>query len=103
MATNDKHAKAALRGLDTTKAKGMFLSFILFAATAGAQTIPADAKATCTVTPTGFAGWFQSGTVSLNGVVNPANSVTFAEIQKRKGEQRNKTRREIHHFRKVLP
>jgi hypothetical protein len=61
MATNDKRAKAALRGLDTTKAKGMILSFILFAATAGAQAIPADAKATCTVTPTAFAGWFQPG------------------------------------------
>ena len=42
-----------------------------------AQTIPADAKATCTVTAAVFKTWFESGTPSLNGVVNPANSVTF--------------------------
>jgi hypothetical protein len=42
-----------------------------------AQTIPGDAKATCTVTAAVFKTWFESGTPSLNGVVNPANSVTF--------------------------
>ena len=42
-----------------------------------AQTLPADAKPICTVTPTQFAGWFQTGKVALDGVVNPANSVTF--------------------------
>jgi hypothetical protein len=42
-----------------------------------AQTLPADAKQTCTVTPAQFNGWFASGSVSLNGIVNPANSVTF--------------------------
>jgi hypothetical protein len=44
---------------------------------ADAQSIPSDANATCIVTPTMFKGWFQSGAVTLNGVVNPANSVTF--------------------------
>jgi len=44
----------------------------------GAQALPSDAKATCTVSPTVFATWFQSGAVALNGVVNPANSVTFS-------------------------
>lgn len=42
--------------------------------------VPSDAKATCTVTTNGapaFASWFESGTVTLNGVVKPANSVTF--------------------------
>jgi len=42
-----------------------------------AQSIPTDPQATCVVTPTTFASWFQSGTPALNGVVNPANSVTF--------------------------
>ena len=42
-----------------------------------AQSIPTDPKPTCVVTPTMFASWFQTGTPALNGVVNPANSVTF--------------------------
>ncbi len=42
-----------------------------------AQSLPADAKATCTVTPAVFATWFTSGSVTVNGVVEPANSVTF--------------------------
>jgi hypothetical protein len=42
-----------------------------------AQSIPTDPKATCVVTPAMFASWFQTGTPALNGVVNPANSVTF--------------------------
>jgi len=45
---------------------------------ANAQKLPTDAQATCTVTPAVFKGWFQSGTPAANGVVNPANSVTFA-------------------------
>lgn len=39
--------------------------------------LPTDAKPTCTVASTEFASWFQSGSVSLNGVVNPADSVAF--------------------------
>jgi hypothetical protein len=42
-----------------------------------AQTIPNDPQATCTVTAPVFASWFESGSPSLNGVVKPANSVTF--------------------------
>jgi hypothetical protein len=41
------------------------------------QSLPSDAQSTCVVTAPVFASWFQSGTVTLNGVVNPANSVTF--------------------------
>src|SRR5205807_1566947 len=41
------------------------------------QALPADAKATCTVSAATIAGWFQGNAVTLNGVVNPANSVTF--------------------------
>jgi hypothetical protein len=43
----------------------------------GAQSLPTDVNTTCVVTPTQFAGWFVNGTVTLNGVVNPTNSVTF--------------------------
>ena len=45
--------------------------------------LPTDASSTCVVTPTVFATWFQpvapatTGVVAVNGVVNPANSVTF--------------------------
>ena len=42
--------------------------------------LPLDAKPTCVVTPAAFAGWFESGAVTLNGVVKPANSVTFPNI-----------------------
>jgi hypothetical protein len=41
------------------------------------QTLPTDPQATCTVPSTTFATWFQTGSPSLNGVVNPANSVMF--------------------------
>ncbi|MBC3917182.1 hypothetical protein H8L32_06820 [Undibacterium sp. CY18W] len=39
-------------------------------------TVPQDAKPLCAVSPQTFASWF-GGTVTLNGAVNPANSVTF--------------------------
>jgi hypothetical protein len=39
--------------------------------------MPSDAKATCIVTATDFANWFESGSVTLNGVVKPADSVNF--------------------------
>jgi hypothetical protein len=45
-----------------------------------AQTIPTDAKTTCTVPAATFNSWFQSGTPSLNGVVKPADSVAFPNI-----------------------
>lgn len=38
--------------------------------------LPTDAASTCTVAPATFATWFQSGSVALNGVVNP-NSAQF--------------------------
>jgi len=53
---------------------------------ASAQTLPSDAQATCTVSTqvvphasdaAVFATWFHSGTVTANGVVDPANSVKF--------------------------
>jgi hypothetical protein len=50
-----------------------------------AQSLPADAQATCTVSTQVshesdakvFAGWFHSGAVTANGLVDPPNSVTF--------------------------
>jgi hypothetical protein len=42
-----------------------------------AQTLPTDVKPTCTISPANFAKWFESGTVTANGIVNPANSITF--------------------------
>ncbi|HWX55101.1 MAG TPA: hypothetical protein VN176_10980 [Verrucomicrobiae bacterium] len=42
-----------------------------------AQTIPTNAAGGCPVPAATFNGWFQSGTPSVNGVVNPANSLTF--------------------------
>ena len=48
--------------------------------TCPAQTLPADALPTCTVPAVTFASWFQSGTPTVNGVVNPANSVAFSNV-----------------------
>jgi hypothetical protein len=42
-----------------------------------AQTIPTNASGGCPVSASTFNGWFQSGTPSVNGIVNPANSLTF--------------------------
>lgn len=44
------------------------------------QGLPIDAQASCTVSSSTFASWFQSGSPAGNGVVNPANSVTFANV-----------------------
>jgi len=45
-----------------------------------AYSLPTDPQPTCVVTPTIFASWFQLGTVNVNGVVNPANSITFSNV-----------------------
>jgi hypothetical protein len=50
------------------------------AARRAAAAVPAQAPRACTVPTTTFDTWFQSGTPSLNGVVNPANSVTFSAV-----------------------
>src|SRR6266567_3531374 len=47
---------------------------------AHAQLIPTDAQSTCTVTPAAFNAFFQGGTATLNGVVNPADSVGFSNV-----------------------
>lgn len=59
-------------------AKLSLLASACFAATLShGQTIPTDVKPTCVVAPAAFAKWFESGTPSANGIVNPANSITF--------------------------
>ena len=51
-----------------------------------AQNIPSDPEPTCTTaTPNlsasaNFNSWFQSGTVTLNGVVNPADKIGRAHV-----------------------
>lgn len=42
-----------------------------------AQTLPGNAQPTCVASSALFNSWFASGTPTVNGVVNPANSITF--------------------------
>jgi hypothetical protein len=42
---------------------------------APAPLVPTNAQDSCPLSAATFASWFQSGTVSVNGVVNPANSL----------------------------
>ncbi|HEV2690195.1 MAG TPA: hypothetical protein VGV35_16670 [Bryobacteraceae bacterium] len=51
------------------------LPILLSTACAPPPPVPTDAQDTCPLPPPTFAGWFQSGAVSLNGVVNPADSL----------------------------
>src|ERR1051325_7028178 len=52
-------------------------SVAIWGAPAHAQSLPSNPAQTCTVPAATFKTWFQSGTPTLNGVVNPADSVTF--------------------------
>jgi hypothetical protein len=53
------------------------LALLLGAPPGRAQTIPADARIMCPVTAADFANWFKTGSPSVSGVVNPADSVNF--------------------------
>ena len=44
-----------------------------------AQGFPTDAATHCAIEPAKIASWFETGSVSLNGAVKPANSVTFPD------------------------
>ena len=44
------------------------------------HTLPTDARDDCPLSSATFSGWFQTGTPSLNGVVNPADSLNFPDI-----------------------
>src|SRR5215813_2498793 len=52
-------------------------ALVVASSTAFAQTLPKDAKPTCVASSTLFNSWFVTGTPTVNGVVNPANSITF--------------------------
>ncbi len=59
---------------------GLAIGMLAICGCPGPQTtvvVPSDAKPTCTVAASDFATWFQGGSVTLNGSVTPANSVTF--------------------------
>jgi hypothetical protein len=56
---------------------GLVMTILVAPRALWAQTVPSDPDVSCTIPPSTINGWFQSGTVSLNGVVNPANSVAF--------------------------
>jgi hypothetical protein len=51
------------------------MMLILFLAGCQSSPVPSDAQDSCPLDSATFNGWFQSGTASLNGVVNPANSL----------------------------
>ena len=44
------------------------------------QTLPSDASDSCPLSSALFSSWFQSGSPSLNGVVNPADGLAFPNI-----------------------
>lgn len=52
---------------------------LLIASSLSGQTLPSDPQVTCPTpgTTLNIAQWFESGSVSVNGIVNPANSITF--------------------------
>lgn len=66
----------------THRVSGLGLLSILALLNAGCATtpVPADPANTCSVSAAEFNTWFEAGTVSLNGVVNPADSVTFPDV-----------------------
>lgn len=57
-------------------------SVIVVGCTLTQQTLPTDADTGCatSLTAAEFNSWFESGSVSLDGAVKPANSVTFPDV-----------------------
>jgi hypothetical protein len=72
-----KHSKFKIK--KTVLVIGLLVLFVL-GCHFTQELLPADPKNTCgnVITTTEFNSWFVSGTASLNGAVNPANSITFA-------------------------
>jgi hypothetical protein len=66
-----------LRHASRYMAVAIVCSVAVWGPPAYAQSLPPNPAQTCTVPAPTFASWFQSGRPSLNGVVNPADSVTF--------------------------
>ncbi len=52
-------------------------ALLVAASTSFAQTLPTNPQPTCVASPQLFNSWFASGSASRDGVVNPANSITF--------------------------
>jgi hypothetical protein len=52
-------------------------ALLVASSTSFAQTLPPNPQPTCVASSTLFNSWFVSGSPSLNGAVNPANSITF--------------------------
>jgi len=71
--------KRTSRAPFVSAALATMLALLWDPSSATAQTIPSDAQTTCTVTPTDFAGWFETGTPAVNGVVKPADSLNFPD------------------------
>ena len=71
--------KRTSRAPFVSAALATMLTLLWDPSSATAQTIPSDAQTTCTVTPTDFAGWFETGTPAVNGVVKPADSLNFPD------------------------
>ena len=64
-----------MRGIRSFVLCGLVLVGVgLLTACGPPPSVPTDAQDFCPLSSSTFAGWFQSGTVSLNGVVNPADS-----------------------------
>ena len=60
---------------------GAAAALLALSCAASAQTLPSDPSPSCTVDATEFKGWFKSGKPTLNGVVNPADSVGFLNVE----------------------
>lgn len=57
------------------------LTLLCVSDAANAQTVvPSNVKPACTVSAVEFSNWFTSGTVTANGGVDPADSVTFPNV-----------------------
>ena len=52
-------------------------ALLIASSTSFAQTLPTNPQPTCVASSQLFNSWFVSGSASLNGVVNPANSIAF--------------------------
>lgn len=75
-----KEIGIARRGVRGT-VKCLLLALAVAGASSGiAQTVPVDPEIGCSVSATKVNGWFKSGTATLDGPVNPANSVAFPNL-----------------------
>ena len=54
------------------------LALTCFSGLASGQVLPTDARPLCTFEPGEFAGWFETGAVTLDGAVKPKDSLNFS-------------------------